>query len=171
MTRRLGPQLGLVVVALAVVGAVAGVVWEWVWTPTVGVVVDHHWTAGDVIGLQHEFSGTGWYVVVGTVAGLVAGMAIALLARRVPLLTLAAVLVGSALAAWLMVLVGTALGPPDPEVLARTAADGTKLPMQLSVSGYGPWFSSPRRRPARAARGLPRRLPAPPTGAGARRRA
>ena len=75
-------QLGLVVAALAAVGALAGVVWQWVWTPTIGVVVDHRWTAGDAIGLQHEFSGTGWYVVVGTVAGLLAGVAIGLLVDR-----------------------------------------------------------------------------------------
>jgi hypothetical protein len=136
-------QLGLVVVALAAIGALAGVVWQWVWTPTVGVVVDHHWSAGDAIGLQHEFSGTGWYVVVALVAGLVAGIAVALLADRVPLLTLAAVVVGSALAAWLMVVVGTALGPPDPDVAARTAADGTRLPMQLTVTGHSPWIALP----------------------------
>jgi hypothetical protein len=136
-------QLGLVVVALAAIGALAGVVWQWVWTPTVGVVVDHHWSAGDAIGLQHEFSGTGWYVVVALVAGLVAGIAVALLADRVPLLTLAAVVVGSALAAWLMVVVGTALGPPDPDVAARTADDGTRLPMQLTVTGHSPWIALP----------------------------
>src|SRR6478735_6775267 len=95
MTRRLAVQLGLVVAGLAAAGALAGVVWQWIWTPTIGVVVDHKWTAGDAIGLQHEFSGTGWYVVVGTVAGLLAGAAAALLVDRVPLLTLAAVVVGS----------------------------------------------------------------------------
>jgi hypothetical protein len=136
-------QLGLVVAALAAVGALAGVVWQWLWTPTIGVVVDHRWSAGVAIGLQHEFSGTGWYVIVALVAGLVAGIAVALLADRVPLLTLAALVVGSALAAWLMLVVGTALGPPDPDVAARTADDGTRLPMQLTVTGYSPWIALP----------------------------
>lgn len=142
-TGRLALQLGLVVAALAAVGALAGVVWQWLWTPTVGVVVDHRWTAGDALGLQHEFSGTGWYVVVGLVAGLVAGIAVALLVDRVPLLTLAAVVVGSALAAWVMLLVGSALGPPDPAIAARTADDGTRLPMELSVTGRSPWIALP----------------------------
>jgi uncharacterized membrane protein YeaQ/YmgE (transglycosylase-associated protein family) len=142
-TGRLALQLGLVVAALAAVGALAGVVWEWIWTPTAGVVVDHRWTAGDALGLQHEFSGTGWYVLVGTVAGLLAGIVVALVADRMPLLTLAAVVVGSVVAAWLMLAVGTALGPPDPAVLAKTAADGTKLPMQLTVSGHSPWIALP----------------------------
>jgi hypothetical protein len=143
VTGRLGVQLGLVVAALAAVGVLAGVVWQWIWTPTIGVVQDHHWTAGDAIGLQHEFSGTGWYVVVGTVAGLVAGVAVALLADRAPLLTLAAVVVGSALAAWLMLVVGTAMGPADPDIAARTAADGTRLPMQLAVTARSPWIALP----------------------------
>jgi hypothetical protein len=140
---RVALQLGLVVAGLAAVGALAGIVWQWVWTPTVGVVVDHHWTAGDALGLQHEFSGTGWYVVVALVAGLVGGIAVAVLADRVPLLTLAAVVVGSALAVWLMTVVGTALGPPDPAVAAGTADDGTRLPMQLTVTGHSPWFALP----------------------------
>lgn len=143
MTRRVVIELAIVVAALAGVGALAGVVWQWVWTPVVGVVVDHRWTAGDALGLQHEFSATGWYVVVGTVAGLVAGAVIALLADRMPVLTLAAVVVGSVLGAWLMLVVGTALGPSDPTVLAKTAADGTRLPMELSVSGHSPWISLP----------------------------
>ena len=142
-TGRLALQLGLVVAALAAVGALAGVVWQWLWTPTVGVVVDHRWTAGDALGLQHEFSGTGWYVAVGLVAGLVAGVGVALLVDRVPLLTLAAVVIGSALAAWVMLLVGSALGPPDPAIAARTADAGTRLPMELSVTGRSPWIALP----------------------------
>ena len=142
-TGRQALQLGLVVAALAAVGALAGVVWQWLWTPTVGVVVDHRWTAGDALGLQHEFSGTGWYVAVGLVAGLVAGVGVALLVDRVPLLTLAAVVIGSALAAWVMLLVGSALGPPDPAIAARTADDGTRLPMELSVTGRSPWIALP----------------------------
>jgi len=143
LDRRVLLELGLVLAAFAVVGALAGVVWQWVWTPTVGVAVDHHWTAGDALGLQHEFSGTGWYVVVGVVAGLVTGVAVALLVDRVPLLTLAAVVLGSALAAWLMLVVGGALGPADQDVVARTAADGTKIPMQLTVTGRSPWIALP----------------------------
>ena len=142
-TGRLVAQLGLVVAALAAVGALAGVVWQWVWTPTIGVVADHRWTAGDAIGLQHEFSGTGWYVVVGTLAGLIAGVVIALLVNRKPLLTLAAVVVGSVLGAWLMLVVGTSLGPPDQDDVARTADDGTPVPIALTVSGHSPFIALP----------------------------
>lgn len=143
MTRRLVVQLALVVLVLALAGALAGVVWEWIWSPTIGVVVDHQWTAGDALGLQHQFSGTGWYVVVAAVAGLVAGIAVTLLTDRIPLLTLAGVVVGSVLAAWLMLQVGTALGPPDPATAARSAADGTRLPDHLAVSGRSPFIAFP----------------------------
>lgn len=136
-------EVGFVVVALALVGVLAGVVWEWVWNPTIGVVVGHEWSAGSAAGLQQEFSATGWYVVVAAIAGLLAGIAVALVADRAPLLTLLGVVVGSALAAWLMLVVGSALGPPDPARAARTAHEGTRLPNDLTVSGWSPLFALP----------------------------
>jgi hypothetical protein len=136
-------QLALGVLVMAGAGAVAGVVWEWLWTAPVGVVVDHRWVAQDEAGLRGQFSGTGWFVVVATLAGLVAGLVVALLLDRVPLLTLLAVVLGSAAATWLMLRVGAALGPADPTHLALTAKDGTHLPGQLDVSRRSPWVSLP----------------------------
>ena len=143
---RRGPAVLQFLVGVAVLagaGALAGVVWEWAWSPTLGVVVDHHWVAQDEAGLRGQFSGTGWYVVVGTVTGLLAGALVALLLDRTPLLTLVAVVVGSVLGAWLMLEVGTALGPADPTSLARTAADGTELPSALTVTERSPWIALP----------------------------
>jgi len=136
-------QLALAVAILAVAGVVAGVVWHWAWTPPSGAVVDHRWVAEDEASLRGQFSGTGWYVVVGSVAGLVAGALAALLLDRTPLLTLLGVVLGSVLGAWLMYLVGVALGPSDPAELARTAKDGTHLPAALSVSGASPFIALP----------------------------
>lgn len=150
-------QFVLAVALLAAVGAVAGVVWNWVWTPAVGVVVDHAWVAEDEAGLRGQFSSTGWFVVVATAAGLLGGALVALLLDRVPLLTLAAVVVGSAVATVVMVQVGAALGPADPAQLAQTAKDGTHLPAQLVVTravagdlptglgfaGHSPWIALP----------------------------
>jgi hypothetical protein len=136
-------QFVLAVLVLAGVGALAGVVWEWVWSPAVGVVADHQWVAEDEAGLRGQFSGTGWFVVVATVAGLVAGVVVALFLDRVPLLTLLAVVVGSVVGTWLMLHVGSALGPPDPDHLARTAKGGTHLPAQLEVSRRSPWIALP----------------------------
>ena len=70
---------------------------QW-WSPTLGGVVDHHGVAQDEADLRGQFSGTGWYVVVGTVAGLLAGALAAVLLDRIPLVTLLAVVVGSGIA-------------------------------------------------------------------------
>ena len=47
-------------------------------------------------------------------------------------------IVGSALAAYLMLRVGTHLSPPDPHELAKTAQDGDKLKGALRVTSWAP---------------------------------
>lgn len=136
-------QLILAVAVLAVLGVVAGAVWEWVWTAPKGVVVDHAWVADDEASLRGQFSGTGWYVVVASVAGLVGGAVVALFVDRFPLVTLLGVVLGSVLAAWLMYGVGVWLGPGDPQTLAHAAKDGTHLPGQLQVDHKSPWTALP----------------------------
>jgi uncharacterized membrane protein YeaQ/YmgE (transglycosylase-associated protein family) len=135
-------QAAIVVIVFAVVGALAGVVWEWLWTPPVGVVVDHQWLLG-LAGLRAEFSATGLYVVVASVAGLLTGALCALFLDRAELVTLVAVLVGAVLAGWVMVQVGHALGPPDPRQLARTASNRTRLPSDLTIAGNSPYVAFP----------------------------
>ena len=127
-------QAGIAVAVFAVVGVLAGVVWEWLWTPPTGVVVDHQWLLG-LAGLRAEFSATGVYVVVASVAGLLTGALCALFLDRAELVTLVAVLVGAVLAGWVMVQVGQALGPADPRELAETARNGTRLPSDLRITG------------------------------------
>jgi hypothetical protein len=135
-------QAGIVVVACVAVGAVAAVVWEWLWTPPVGMVVDHRWLLG-LSGLRAEFSATGLYVVVATVAGLLVGALCGLFLDRAELVTLAAVVVGAALAGWVMVQVGHVLGPSDPRELAETARNGTRLPSDLRIVGTSPYIAFP----------------------------
>ena len=50
---------------------------------------------------------------------------------------------GSCLAGWLMYRVGVHLSAPDPQVLARTAADGTRLDGALRVHGLAPYGAFP----------------------------
>jgi hypothetical protein len=135
-------QAAIVVVVFAAAGVLAGVVWEWVWTPPVGVVVDHEWLMG-LAGLQAEFSATGVYVVVASVAGLVTGALCALFLDRAELVTLVAVVVGAVLAGWVMVQVGHALGPPDPRELAETASNKSRLPSDLRIAGKSPYVAFP----------------------------
>lgn len=134
--------VALVVVGAALVGAVCGVLWEQWWTPPTGLVRDQVWYA-DVDGVRQLFSGTGLYVVVGLAGGVLLGAVSAWFFDRVELVTLAAVAVGSVLAAWLMFEVGTALAPPDPAAAAATAQDGTQLPGTLEVEGSGAFLAFP----------------------------
>ncbi|QZY27944.1 hypothetical protein [Nocardioides coralli] len=132
----------LVLALFAVGGALCGVLWEWWWTAPSGSVADGTWFP-DLEGVRGVFSGTALYVVVGAVGGLVLGAACGWLFDRVELVTLVAVAVGATLAGWLMLWVGTALAPPDPQLAAASAPDGTRLPGTLAVSGDSPFAAFP----------------------------
>ena len=132
-----------VVVAYVAVGAVAGAVWEWLWSPPAQVVQKHQLFYADYGSLRRVFTGTGLYALVSAVASALVALAAGLLTRRHELLTLAAVVLGSVAAAFTMHLVGVALGPPDPAQLAATAADGTHVSAQLEVHGKSPYLVWP----------------------------
>lgn len=117
-----------IVVALAAVGVLAGLVWRSLLEVPHGVVASRQWFPDPwESGERLSFDATGWYVVVAIVAGLVMGFLAAVLSRAPELWTLAAVLAGSLVAAWLMRAVGLHGAPPDPQVAAKDAADGTRL--------------------------------------------
>ncbi|MDN4163168.1 hypothetical protein [Nocardioides abyssi] len=135
-------QALLVVAALALAGLVAGVIWFQLWSPPAGVVRDGRWLT-DEAGLRDSFAGTGLYVLVAVLTGFLVGAATAYLLDRSELVTLAATLVGAALGGWLMLRLGLEWGPPDPQVLARTAADGTELDGALVVDLPHAWLALP----------------------------
>jgi hypothetical protein len=151
MTRREGSDSPLwlalivieVLIAYALVGLVAGLVWEAVWTPPTEVVQQHQVFYTDYPSLRRVFTGTGLYVVVGAVASTLTALVIALLTRTRELLVLVGVTLGSGLAAFVMRDVGISRGPSDPTVLAKTAADGTHLSGALHVSGHSPYLVWP----------------------------
>ena len=126
-----------------VVGAVAGVVWEWLWTPPTQVVQQHQLFYTDFGSLRRVFTGTGLYALVAAVASALVALVAGLLTRRHELLVLAAVTLGSLAAAYTMHTVGVALGPADPTALAKTAADGTHVSAQLVVNGKSPYLVWP----------------------------
>lgn len=135
-------QAVAVLLLFAAVGAAAGWLWFRVWTPPTGIVFEQQWYT-DEAGLRATFSGTALYVVIAAAAGLVLGALCGLLLDRSELVTLAAVVAGSALAGYVMMLVGVQLSPPDPDVLARTAADDTRLAGELSLGGWSPYLAFP----------------------------
>lgn len=138
---RAGARLLALVAGFAVLGALAGFVWEWWWTPAYGLVEGGTWRAEREV-VTRAADGTVMYVIVAAAAGLLGGGAAALL-RRKELVTLLGVLVGSAAAAGVMWAVGTTLAPADPVEAATTAADGTRLPDTLRVEGLAPFVLLP----------------------------
>ena len=130
----------LVLVVYAVLGAVAGVVWEWLWTPPVRLVEQHQLLYDSYASLRRVFTGTGWYALVGAVASAVLALAVCVLARARELVVLAAVVVGSIVAAFVMMKVGTALGPnATPARVVAHAANGTVVHDPLTVAGTSVW--------------------------------
>ena len=139
-TRR-GSRLGrplLEGVAILVVFALAGVVcgwfWEHRWTPPDGVGYQGKWYPYGT-GVDHVFDGTGSFVVISTVAGLVLGLVCAWLFTASEIGTVVAVLLGGALAAWLMHTVGLHLAPSDLAEKVRNATDA--VPLKGSLRTYG----------------------------------
>ena len=146
-------EVVVVLGAFAAVGLGAGWLWQQLWTPTPGAVVDGQWYGGVAIegdtasfnfeSLQRDFSAIGIYVVIGFVAALVLGVLASFLGRRRELVLLLAVTAGSVLAAFLAYRLGVHLGPPDPQVAAAAADDGTRLPGELTLPGTSPFLAWP----------------------------
>jgi len=138
-TRAVLLRLVLLLLAGAALGAVCGVVWQWVWTPPAGAAWEKEWFL-DPSGLPAEVGATGWFTVVGVVGGIVYGTVAGKACRRHELATLAGVTLGALLAAWVMYAVGHALGPADPHELAKEAGDWEQIPGDLRLAGAGlPW--------------------------------
>ena len=121
----------------AVVGALGGWLWYRLWDVPHGVVSGHQWYTSEA-GLRDDFAGTGLYVAISVLAGLLLGGLAAWFLDRSELVTLVAVIGGSVLAAYVMLRVGYHLSPADPHELARSAADGTRLDGALRVDSWPP---------------------------------
>src|SRR5689334_7788511 len=120
----------------AVVGAASGWLWESRWTAPTGVVYHGKWYP-DGAGTDRMFDGTGSFVVIATLVGLLLGLICAWVFTASEIVTVVAVLAGGAVAAWLMHTVGVHLGPADPVTRAKDAADFTKVGGTLRTYGDG----------------------------------
>jgi hypothetical protein len=130
-------QSAVILALFAGAGWLGGKLWWELWSPAPkGIVFQQQWIPQPyAAGQGADFAGTGWYVVVALVGGLVLGLVAGLLLDRNEIVTLVAVAVGSLLAAWLMLRVGVSFSAPDPEVLAKTAKEGSELPGRLDLAG------------------------------------
>lgn len=142
--RAVPTRIGAIVVGFAVAGAAAGVLWERLWEPPVGITFEDNWYL-EPAGPDISFSGIALFVLIAFVLGLVLAVLSGLWADH-ELVTVGTVLVASVLAGVVMYAVGTAFGPGDPQLLAAGSPDYTTLPSDLGLTAPDPgrtqWHST-----------------------------
>ena len=93
--------------------------------------------------LGKQFGADGWFVVIGFLAALGAGLVLTVWRSRDPLLTSLLLVVGAAVAAAVMALVGHWAGPGDPGQALRAAEVGAQVPECLDVDSFSIYLSWP----------------------------
>lgn len=152
--RAIATVVVLVVVAAAGLGALGGWLWyQWWGPPNTGEIYDTtvwgpRWFDLTDQGLDHQFDGPAQYSVIALGLGAVLGILGAVLGRRQAFAALGALVVGSALAAYLAYAVGTALSPPDPQKYATADNVCTEEPCKqydaaIEISGWTPLLCWP----------------------------
>ena len=129
-------QIGLVLLACVVAGAVVGVVWELL-TP-----LPQFQVVGDRIllpGAEDEtaVAADGWFAVSTAMAGVVSAVAVFVRFREARLSVLAGLTLGSLLAAVVAWRVGVALGPDSVRAEAAGLSDGETFSGPLELSALG----------------------------------
>lgn len=140
--RRAVRQAGVIIGIFLVVGAACGLLWERLWSAPKGLVFEDKWylTGPDAV---HSFDGTGRYILIAAIAGLLLGTILSVAFDRDEVATLVGIAVGSLLAALVMAWVGNLLGPPDPRDKAPGKEDFTELTSDLRVEGRSPYVAFP----------------------------
>jgi hypothetical protein len=137
-------RAGVVLALFAAAGVGGGYAWRELWTPPTGRASDGSWVPTPVeLGLQNDFSGVGWYVVVAVALGVLLGLVTAAVLARAEVVAVVVAVLGSALAAYLVLATGERLSPPDPDQVAATAPDGTPIEGDLEFDGWTPLLSLP----------------------------
>lgn len=119
--RPLVVRLGAVVAAFLAAGALAGVLWERLWSAPDGVVFHGHWYI-EPAGPDVSFQAVALFVLIALPVGVVLGVLAGLWRGHETAMALT-VLVAAGLAGVVMYAVGTSLGPADPQALAAGAPD------------------------------------------------
>jgi hypothetical protein len=118
--------------SLVVLGLLCGVLWSLVASPAEFTKLSNGGSM-DEDQLSRQFGVDGWYVLIGGLAGLAAGLVLAWRRSRDPLVTSVLLVLGTVLAAAVMALVGHLLGPGDPRAALRAAKVGAHVPQRLDV--------------------------------------
>lgn len=140
--RALLMDFAVIVGGMALLGVVCGVVWMLVVDP-VQLTRTESGIGQDELSLSRVFASDGWFLVIGAVGGLLAGMVAGFTRRRDMLVTLLLVVIGCAAAALLMRLTGELLGPSDPTALLEAADPGETADAPLRLTGFAPYLGWP----------------------------
>lgn len=145
--------IALVAVAVLAAGAGLGALGGWLWyswwaPPATGRIYETasgiRWYPDPWDPGQHQvFAGTAGYVVVGLAGGVVLGLIALVVGRRQAYAALAALVVGSALAASVHYAVGVAMSPPDPQTYATEEHVEDEYPAAIEVTGWSPYLVWP----------------------------
>ena len=127
-----GRDAAVVLGALVLLAVVCGVVWWLVVDPAAFTKTSDGGAMGEN-DLGKRFNADGWFLVIGVVAGIVAGLALSAWRSRDPLLTCGLLLLGSVVAASVMALVGHLLGPHSTGAALRSATVGARVAEPLRV--------------------------------------
>lgn len=144
-TRQRHPARTDVLVVLGVfllLGVLGGLLWPVLVTPAEFTKL----ASGGAMGeneLGKQFGADGWFVVIGFLAALAAGLVLTAWRSRDPLLVSLLLLVGAAAAAAVMALVGHWTGPGDPGAALRAARVGSTVPESLDVDSFSIYLAWP----------------------------
>ncbi len=133
-------QTLIILVTFVVVALVCAWVWHAWWAPApTGVVVDKK----VYYEPDEEFRGTGLYMLVAGLAGLVLGLLFSFLFDHDEVATLAALVVGGVVAGVVMAWVGHLLGPQNAAEVARHTADFEKIDGDLHAGPLAAFVAFP----------------------------
>lgn len=125
-------RLAVVVAVFLLAGAAAGVLWEWLWNPPVGLSYHGEWFL-EPAGPDFSFEGIALFVLIAFPLGLVLAV-LAGIRHGHEVATVLTVLVAAGLAGVVMYAVGSSLGPADPQALAAGKPDYTPISGGLGLT-------------------------------------
>lgn len=133
-------QVIVILATFVVAGVVCGFVWYWLWTPAPQGTVFQHQVFFEP---DAEFRGTGLYMLVAGVGGLVLGLLFGWLFESDEVATLAAVAAGGLFAGLVMALVGHLLGPESAAEVARKTEDFERIDGDLHAGPLAAFVAFP----------------------------
>ena len=133
-------QTLIILVTFVVVALVCAWIWHAWWAPAPTAVVVNHKPYYEP---DEEFRGTGLYMLIAGVAGLLLGLLFTFLFENDEVATLATVVAGGVVAGLLMAWVGHLLGPENAAEVARHTADFEKIDGDLHAGPLAAYVAFP----------------------------